>query len=309
MNKTLNDFQTQLSESFYSKIYLLEKILGDKHWLTSGTFKEKVLISFFNDNLPKRFKAKSGFVIFPTKRIFKDKEPEGYNSSNIGSYSISKQIDILIYDVIESCPVFEDENIVLLSPEAAKCIIEVKGTLNSKHLEDAINLLMDYKNKWIDYKSFSEEHYINDSLSVPNMYIYSWEFKKNRNGHRQLSGNNIRKKLADLLAKNSTSDNYKEVPKIESVYIYNDCEIELTVSADSKILSIGYMTLRGQSVVYSDDGRIEKGGDKTLFSILRNILANNDYLKNRFLIDTDESNRYDLFPHADTGYSKAFDLK
>jgi hypothetical protein len=205
MSKTLNDFQTQLSESFYSKIYLLEKIIGDNHWLTSGTFKEKVLINFLNQNLPRRYLAKSGFVIFPKQRIFKEKTPKDYDSLNSSAYDLSKQIDILIFDTIESCPVYEDENIVILSPEAVKEIIEVKGTLNSKHFNEALNLFVDFKNKWLDYKTFSREHLMENSLGVPNIYLYAWEFKKNRKGQREISGKNIRNKLAELL-KNSTID-------------------------------------------------------------------------------------------------------
>lgn len=309
MSKTLNDFQNQLSESFHSKIYLLEKIIGDKHWLTSGTFKETVLISFLNQNLPKRYKAKSGFVIFPKQRIFIVKTPEDYDSMNRSSYIISKQIDILIYDNIESCPVFEDENIVLLAPEAVKGIIEVKGTLNSKHLEVAINLLIDYKNKWIEYKSFSEEHHIVEPLTVPTMYIYSWEFKKNKKGQRELTGKYIRNRLAKLLKENATSSNYKESPFINSVFVYNECEVSHTLSAEEvQKPSIGYMTTRGQSTVFTDDGKLIQEGDKTLFSLLRDILVSNNFLKNSFLLDTDDSNKYDLFPHRDIGYSKAFDV-
>ncbi|MBN2892242.1 MAG: hypothetical protein JXL97_10265 [Bacteroidales bacterium] len=309
MDKTLNDFQTQLSESFYSKIYLLEKILGDKHWLTSGTFKEKILISFLNQNLPKRYKAKSGFIIFPKKRIFKDKPPKDYDYLNNSSYVISKQLDIIIFDVIETLPVFEDENIVLLAPEDVKSIIEVKGTLNSRHLKDSINLLIDFKNKWTDYKSFSKELFIEAPLVPPTLYIFSWDIKKNKRGHREITGKSIRDKLVQTLKENTNSRNYDKIPRIESAFVYNQCEVTLTISADTPIPSIGYMTLRGQNVIYSDDGQLEKGGDKTLFSLLKDILANNKSLKNRFLIDTDESNRYDILPHADIGYTKAFELK
>jgi hypothetical protein len=308
MDKTLNDFQTQLSESFYSKIHLLEKIIGDKHWLTSGTFKEKVLISFLNQNLPRRFKAKSGFVIFPKQRSFKNETPEDYDYLNRSSYTLSKQIDVLIFDTIEACPVFEDENIVLLAPEAVKGLIEVKGTLNRKHFNEAVNLLMDYKDKWIEYKAFSTEHSIDDLLLVPSMYIYSWEFNIDKKDKRGITGKYIREKLADLLKRNSDYQNYSKIPNITSVYIYNEIENALIVNIEETDHSVGYLTHRGQSIVFSNDGIPSKGGDKTLFSLLRGILVENNYLKNRFLIDTDDSNRTNLFAHVDTGYAKAFDI-
>jgi hypothetical protein len=307
MDRTLNDFQTQLAESFHSKINLLEKIIGDKHWLTTGGFKEKVLINFLNDNLPKKLKAKSGFVVFPTKRLFNtEKPPEDYDLLNRSSYIMSKQIDILVYDVFESSPVFEDENIVLLSPESVKTVIEVKGTLNGKHLTDSIGLLMDYRNKWIEYKAFSKEHHIGVELKVPALFVYAWEFKKSKNGSRQLTGVTIRKKLSDILKENSTYKNYRETPSIDSIFIYNECETTLTVDASSEELWVGYLTTRGQSTKFLSDGTLQKGGDKTLFGLLRAILSTSDCLNNRFLIDVDDTNRYDLHSHQDTGYSKSF---
>jgi hypothetical protein len=306
MDRTLNDFQTQLAESFHSKINLLEKIIGDKHWLTTGGFKEKVLISFLNDNLPKKLKAKSGFVVFPTKRRFNtEMPPEDYDSLNRSSYIMSKQIDILVYDVFESSPVFEDDNIVLLSPESVKAVIEVKGTLNGKHLTDSIGLLMDYRNKWIEYKAFSKEHHIAVELKVPALLVYAWEFKRSTNGSRQLTGVTIRKKLSNILKENSTFENYRDTPFISSVFIYKECETTLTVGGDLEELRVGYFTTRGRSTKFLSDGTLQEGGDKTLFGLLRTILAMSDCLNNRFLTDTDDTSRYDLYPHQDTGFSES----
>lgn len=311
MEKTLNDFQNQLSESFFSKIYLLEKIIGNNHWLTSGTFKEKVLITFLNNNLPKRFTAKSGFVVFPKKRIFeKNKTPKDYDFLNNSSYILSKQIDILVYDSLDYSPVFEDENIVLLSPESVKSVIEVKGTIDGKHLKDSTNLLIDYRNKWLEYKTFSDELNSDNELCIPTMFIYCWEFKKNKKGHRSITGKYIREYLARLLNEETSSISYRDEPFINTIYIYNECEISLIASIEEDLSksSIGFMTTRGYSVKYKNNGELVKGGDKSLFQMLRSILVYSDSLKNRFLIDTDDSDKYDLFAHQDTGYEKSFDL-
>ncbi len=310
MDRTLNDFQTQLAESFHSKISILEKIIGNKHWLTTGTFKKRVLINFLNENLPEKLKAKSGFVVFPTKREFNtENPPEDYDSLNRSSYTLSKQIDILVYDVFEISPVFEDENIVLLSPKSVKSVIEVKGTFNGKHLNNSVELLMDYRKKWIEYKTFSKEYHIDAELKVPALFIYAWEFKRNTNGSRQLTGVSIRKKLSNILKENTTYKEYRESPFIDSVFIFNECETTLTVDASSQKLSVGYLTARGQSTKFSSDGNLQKGGDKTLFGLLRAILSTSDCLNNRFLIDTDDTNRYDLYPHKDTGYSESFEFE
>ena len=299
MDRTLNDFQTQLAESFHSRISLLEKIIGDKHWLTTGTFKEKVLINFLNENLPKKLKAKSGFVVFPAKREFSKEQPSEDYFMNRSSYLISKQIDILIYDIFESLPVFEDDNIVLLSPEAIKAVIEVKGTLSRKHLDDSIDLLMDYRDKWIEYKSFLEEHHNEIELKVPSLFVYAWEFKRNSKGIRQFSGKSIRKILSEILKKNSTFREYEKTPFIQSIFIYNECETTLIADGSTEDISVGYFTMRGRSAKYNDKEILIEGGDKTLFELLRAILVSSDCLK------TDDSNRYDLFAHKDTGYTKS----
>lgn len=81
------------------RIHLLEKIIGNKHWLTTGTYKEKILITFFDSVLPKNLVTKSGFVLFPTNKYFcSDDEAKAFDRLNASDYIISKQIDLIIYD-------------------------------------------------------------------------------------------------------------------------------------------------------------------------------------------------------------------
>ena len=65
MTNPLQSFQSRLTSSFSNRVYLLEALIGNRHWLTTGTFKERVLITFLNDTLPKKLRAKSGFIVFP----------------------------------------------------------------------------------------------------------------------------------------------------------------------------------------------------------------------------------------------------
>ena len=68
---------------------MLEKIIGNRHWLTTGTYKEKILLSFLNDALPKRLRAKPGFIIFPCEKRFSTKEaPEEYDALNSSAYEM-----------------------------------------------------------------------------------------------------------------------------------------------------------------------------------------------------------------------------
>ena len=53
----------------------------------------------------------------------------------------SRECDIIIYSAAEYGPLFLSENIVVLKPEAVRCVIQVKGTLNVDNLRDAIGNL------------------------------------------------------------------------------------------------------------------------------------------------------------------------
>ena len=66
---------------------------------------------------------------------------------------------------------------------------------------------------------------------------------------------------------------------------------------------------RGQNVHFDDKGRVEYTGDKTMFSLVRDILSTNQLLSNRFLVDADETNYEDLLGNERYGYQKAFDFK
>lgn len=92
----------------------------DKHWLSDGEWKESVLRSILRRNLPKSVGIGKGFVI----------TQEGP----------SKQIDILLYD--HSKPLlFQDGDFVLLTPDAVLGIIEVKTSLITSPLKEAITKL------------------------------------------------------------------------------------------------------------------------------------------------------------------------
>ena len=88
------------------------------HYAERGGEAEDILIKFLNDHLPKRYAATSGFVI---------------DSSN----DISKQVDVIVYDAINS-PVFrKDERVMILPSDNVAVAIEVKTNLNKEELVDA----------------------------------------------------------------------------------------------------------------------------------------------------------------------------
>ncbi|MCL2615345.1 MAG: hypothetical protein FWD30_00910 [Dehalococcoidia bacterium] len=53
----------------------------------------------------------------------------------------SKECDIIIYNTVEYGPLFSSGDIVVVSPESVRCVIQVKGTVNQDNLGDAIQSL------------------------------------------------------------------------------------------------------------------------------------------------------------------------
>ncbi|MCL2140650.1 MAG: hypothetical protein FWH42_03085 [Dehalococcoidia bacterium] len=58
-----------------------------------------------------------------------------------GDGSASKECDIIIYNNVEYGPLFKSADIVVVSPEAVRCVIQVKGTVNQENLGEAIHSL------------------------------------------------------------------------------------------------------------------------------------------------------------------------
>lgn len=98
-------------------------MIQGEHWLTDGEWKESVLRSTLRRHLPNSVEVASGFLVAPD--------------------DASKQIDVLVYD--SSKPVlFKDADLVFLTSDAARAIIEVKSKIHSSsHLSKVLNKLAD----------------------------------------------------------------------------------------------------------------------------------------------------------------------
>ena len=53
----------------------------------------------------------------------------------------SRECDIIVYSAAEFGPLFLSGDIVVVKPEAVRCVIQVKGTINPENLQDAIGNL------------------------------------------------------------------------------------------------------------------------------------------------------------------------
>ncbi len=95
----------------------VRNFIADAHWQTDGEWKESVLRSALRRNLPDTVKVGRGFILSGDRT--------------------SSQIDVLIYD--SSKPVlFQDSDLVFITPDAVKGLIEVKSRVTLGQLADVL---------------------------------------------------------------------------------------------------------------------------------------------------------------------------
>ena len=218
---------------------------------------------------------------------------------------MSRQIDVIIYERDFNAPVYEDEDIAIVSPEAVRGIIEVKGTLSHKHLKDAITAMIDFSKKWQVYRKFRDGLYFDSELINPGLYLFFWEEGINKKSNNRLvSPKAHREAVATATRSYFAPNTIDDVPIIAQSEVYSKYGVHYchSISDDSKD-NIVYLNSRGQYVVFDAEGIPGLAGDKTLDSILRNILCTCNLLNNRFLIDPDETGHLDVCPpdgHGET---------
>lgn len=90
-----------------------------EHSPTRGTISENLLKDLLGEFLPQRWGIAGGFLT----------DPNGTQS---------RQIDVLIFDLFSSAPLYRDGGLAVLSPDMASVCIEVKSTLDKPRLEEAL---------------------------------------------------------------------------------------------------------------------------------------------------------------------------
>jgi Domain of unknown function (DUF6602) len=99
----------------------VRQLIDDTHWLTDGEWKESVVRSVLRRHLPPNIVVGRGFVIAES--------------------AASSQIDVLIYDA--SYPLLhQDGDLVFVTPDAVRGIIEVKSTLRRSELKATVKKLV-----------------------------------------------------------------------------------------------------------------------------------------------------------------------
>jgi hypothetical protein len=125
----MSDYREELSKSFTHEIAAtigrIDELIGDAHWPSVGSYKESVIRRQLMDYMPGRYTVGTGFVM----------------SVQDGKPVRSRQIDILIWDSHNYGPIFRDGAFVVIPPQALRVAIEVKSTLTSAVLHEALENL------------------------------------------------------------------------------------------------------------------------------------------------------------------------
>lgn len=89
-----------------------------RHRPTTGNYREGLLRDLLHKYLPKRYHVASGFI-----------------------FGSDRQLDLIIYDQIEYSPIFREGDLVVVTLESVRAVIEVKTVLSNQALCDALEIL------------------------------------------------------------------------------------------------------------------------------------------------------------------------
>lgn len=109
-------FLQAISDEIISQSNRIELLI--KHNQTKGNYRELLLRKVLQKYIPKKYKVATGFI-------------EG----------CKRQCDIIIYDAFNYSPLFKEDDLVVVPPKSVRAIIEVKTTLTSDKLKEALEIL------------------------------------------------------------------------------------------------------------------------------------------------------------------------
>ncbi len=112
------DYLATFSDELLAKSRRIDHLL--KHTGTVGSYREELLRTTLRALLPSRFQASTGFI---------ENSP--------------RQLDIIVWDAERYAPLFREQDVVVVPRESVRSIIEVKTTLDTTTLDDALEILHD----------------------------------------------------------------------------------------------------------------------------------------------------------------------
>lgn len=149
--------------------------------------------------------------------------PDTEIDSSGNSHYVSRELDIIIYDCLDYSTLFIDQDFVIVKPEAVRAIIEVKGRLNSKAIDDSMNKFIDFHEKW------SKATLLYNLLRLPNLkcpglFMMNWDIGISSNGYPECDEKRLLQRIvANYKEKLKGSKNTETFPLLTAAFIHNNC--------------------------------------------------------------------------------------
>jgi hypothetical protein len=302
----LTGYAALLGEGLSSKVGLLERLLRDAHYPSLGQYKERLLADTIKDFLPRTVEVGTGFVMFPHADEAPPGGPEMHDPLNQSAYSVSRQCDILVYDVARFPPIFRDRDFVVIRPEAVRAVIEVKGSLSIKSARDALESFHDFAHKWRATQLFYLQH-AQPTSPAPGLFVMGWDLKRNKLGRPTTSPARLRKLVADFYTANVQQSEVDGYPFLEQLLIYNEAVIFAVYGGElgeNPKLRFGWSSSDGRFARVGKDGKLFRDRDRTVASLLASlhwIINREDF--NRFFSYVDEVKDRRSLPYKYEGIS------
>ena len=132
---SLAEFYSADAETLRLKYKQVEKLIGLRHHSTSeGDYCEALVKEFLRRTLPRHVSVDSGFI----RRVSEADWSKSSSSLAPGAPIATPQLDIIVHDSIDYAPLFRSEDFVVVLPEAARAVIEVKKRLDWSKLDEAV---------------------------------------------------------------------------------------------------------------------------------------------------------------------------
>jgi len=301
-NPDLTSFASLLGNSFESKINLLSQILKSSHFPSIGKYKENLLINVIKEYIPKKYEVATDFVLFVQEATEERKLKKGFDPLNMGSYVVSKQCDIIIYDSSTITVIFKDSDFVIVRPESVKAIIEVKSNANKKEVNNILDGCLDFALKWQKTRKFYERHQ-NVILKKPFLFAMCWDISKNKKGNTLTNGKRIREQVIKFYNDNVDKNDLISFPILDSLYCYNECIISHMADTSNNDIFQGWGTKVGKFIRYDEHNIPYYGGDSTISKLLASIHYSLGEDFNRFYSYHDETRELNVLNYRYDGFS------
>lgn len=255
--RNLTDYWLSIGQEFTYSINRLSKLIGNAHELSTGRYKERLLIDLISNFIPRKYSVGTGFILFPCMPFSE-------------THQMSGEMDIIIYDSTNYPTIFKDKDIVVLRPESVRIIIEVKSSLDHKQKDNFMSKFIDFYQKWesldILYQKIGYE-----KLKPPKLFVMNWNVAINKSNKRKIKGENLPRLIVKKYKEKLGININNQLPLINAVLIYKTAIVPLFNQIDLGIAWKAYAFHSGIFTNKTDKNMTDANIDATIAYLLYNI--------------------------------------